>query len=109
MDTNKVLILARKNLGGAMESSARLCLADAIALTITGDYEAAKRRALETDDVYRYTLACLLLAEAHVALGRIKMMHDWDFAGADAIRAALKAQGVELIDKPGGLTEWLRG
>ena len=31
-----------------------------------------------------------------------------DFAGADAIRAALKAQGVELIDKPGGLTEWLR-
>ena len=32
-----------------------------------------------------------------------------DFAGADAIRAALKAQGVELIDKPGGLTEWLRG
>lgn len=48
MDTNKVLILARKNIGGAMESSARLCLADVIALTITGDYEAAKRRALDS-------------------------------------------------------------
>jgi cysteinyl-tRNA synthetase len=32
-----------------------------------------------------------------------------DYAGADAIRAALQAQGIELIDKPGGLTEWLRG
>ncbi len=32
-----------------------------------------------------------------------------DFARADAIRAALRAQGIELIDRPGGLTEWLRG
>jgi len=31
-----------------------------------------------------------------------------DFAAADAIREALKAQGIELIDKPGGITEWLR-
>ena len=31
-----------------------------------------------------------------------------DFATADGIREALKAQGIELIDKPGGLTEWLR-
>ena len=31
-----------------------------------------------------------------------------DFATADRIRDELKAQGVELIDKPGGLTEWLR-
>ena len=31
-----------------------------------------------------------------------------DFATADAIRESLKAQGIELIDKPGGLTEWLR-
>ena len=31
-----------------------------------------------------------------------------DFAAADAIRAALKAQGIELIDQPGGVTEWLR-
>jgi cysteinyl-tRNA synthetase len=32
-----------------------------------------------------------------------------DFATADAIRAKLQTQGIELIDKPGGVTEWLRG
>ena len=31
-----------------------------------------------------------------------------DFARADAIRAALRDQGIELIDRPGGITEWLR-
>lgn len=31
-----------------------------------------------------------------------------DFARADQIRADLKAQGIELVDKPGGVTEWLR-
>ena len=31
-----------------------------------------------------------------------------DFATADRIRAELKAQGIELIDKPGAVTEWLR-
>ena len=31
-----------------------------------------------------------------------------DFARADQIRAELKDQGIELIDKPGGVTEWLR-
>ena len=31
-----------------------------------------------------------------------------DFAAADRIRDELKAQGIELIDKPGSLTEWLR-
>jgi cysteinyl-tRNA synthetase len=30
-----------------------------------------------------------------------------DFATADQIRNQLKAQGIELIDKPGGVTEWL--
>ncbi|MEX0588964.1 MAG: cysteine--tRNA ligase, partial [Cyanobium sp.] len=32
-----------------------------------------------------------------------------NFTEADRIRNALKAQGIELIDRPGGITEWLRG
>jgi cysteinyl-tRNA synthetase len=31
-----------------------------------------------------------------------------DFATADQIRDELRAQGIELIDRPGGSTEWLR-
>jgi len=31
-----------------------------------------------------------------------------DFATADAIRAQLLELGIELIDKPGGVTDWLR-
>jgi cysteinyl-tRNA synthetase len=31
-----------------------------------------------------------------------------NFAEADRIRDTLKAQGIELIDRPGGITEWLR-
>ena len=31
-----------------------------------------------------------------------------DFATADRIRGQLADQGIELIDKPGGITEWLR-
>ncbi|MCP9782819.1 cysteine--tRNA ligase [Cyanobium sp. WKJ7-Wakatipu] len=32
-----------------------------------------------------------------------------DFPAADSIRDGLRAQGIELIDRPGGITEWLRG
>jgi cysteinyl-tRNA synthetase len=31
-----------------------------------------------------------------------------NYGEADQIRASLLDQGIELIDKPGGLTEWLR-
>ena len=31
-----------------------------------------------------------------------------NFAEADRIRAELSDQGIELIDKPGGITEWRR-
>ena len=34
---------------------------------------------------------------------------DKDFPAADGIRDGLRAQGIELIDRPGGITEWLRG
>jgi cysteinyl-tRNA synthetase len=32
-----------------------------------------------------------------------------DFATADRLREQLRTQGIELIDRPGGVTEWLRG
>jgi cysteinyl-tRNA synthetase len=32
-----------------------------------------------------------------------------DFATADRLRDELRAQGIELVDKPGGITVWLRG
>ncbi|MCP9797717.1 DALR domain-containing protein, partial [Cyanobium sp. Lug-B] len=32
-----------------------------------------------------------------------------DFATADRIRAELAAEGIELIDRPGGVTDWVRG
>ena len=31
-----------------------------------------------------------------------------DYGEADRIRAELTAEGVELIDKPGGVTDWIR-
>jgi len=31
-----------------------------------------------------------------------------DFNEADRIRDQLRAQGIELIDKPGGSTDWIR-
>ena len=48
MNTNQVLILARKHLGGEMESSARVCLSDAVQLYAEGNLDAAKSRALKS-------------------------------------------------------------
>jgi hypothetical protein len=49
MTVLQILALARKHLGaGSMESSARLCLADAVALADAGDLGAAKSRALRS-------------------------------------------------------------
>jgi len=48
MTLSQVLAVARKHLGGEMESSARLCLADAIRAEDAFDYEAARRAALKS-------------------------------------------------------------
>lgn len=48
MTLPSLLALARKHLGGAMESSARLCLADAIEASNRGDFEVAIARALKS-------------------------------------------------------------
>lgn len=48
MNTSQILALARKHIGGDMESSARLCLADAVKLYDTGDLKYARARALRS-------------------------------------------------------------
>lgn len=48
MNTNDVIALARKNLGGEMQSSAKLCLSDAEELQRRGDDDAAKTRAIKS-------------------------------------------------------------
>lgn len=49
MTVQQVIALARKHLGcGSMESSARLCLSDAVSLHDAGDLSAAKNRALRS-------------------------------------------------------------
>ena len=49
MTTDKVMALARKHLGkGNMESSARLCMADAVHLQERGLLEYARKRALKS-------------------------------------------------------------
>lgn len=45
---DKVLVLARKNLGGTMESSARACLSDAISAMNGGNHDMALRYALRS-------------------------------------------------------------
>lgn len=49
MNIDDVLVIARKHLGkGVMDSSARLCLEDAIQLVEAGNFEAARTRALKS-------------------------------------------------------------
>lgn len=48
MQANQAIILARKHLGGDMESSARFCLADAIRLYDEGKYDYAKQWAIRS-------------------------------------------------------------
>lgn len=50
MSPNQVIVLARKHVGNgaAMESSARLCLADAVKLYDDGKHDDAKVRALKS-------------------------------------------------------------
>jgi hypothetical protein len=56
MTTDQIFVAARKYLGGAMESSARLCLADAIRLFDEEDRVAARQRAI---DSLRYSVGIL--------------------------------------------------
>ena len=50
MNTDEVIALARKNVGAnrANESSARLCLEDAVNLYNKADFEHAKKRAIDS-------------------------------------------------------------
>jgi hypothetical protein len=48
MTTDQILALARKHLGGDMETSARLCLHDAVNLKNKGDMTYCRKRALDS-------------------------------------------------------------
>ena len=49
-------------------------------------------------------------AEIHSAIvARQKAKANGDFVKADQIRDELKGIGIELIDKPGGKTDWIKG
>lgn len=48
MNLEPVIVAARKHLGGKMESSARLCLEDAIRHRDAGQWELAASRALKS-------------------------------------------------------------
>lgn len=48
MNTSQIIAKARAHLGGAMESSARLALADAVKLEAVGELKCARKRALDS-------------------------------------------------------------
>ena len=56
MTLHQIIILARKHVhNGAMQSSAELCLSDALRLHEAGDWTNAKARALKSLD---YSIGC---------------------------------------------------
>ncbi|MCT0223624.1 cysteine--tRNA ligase [Synechococcus sp. CS-1328] len=67
-----------------------------------GTSEAATKAGKTADDTADDTAILERIAERQAAKAAR------DFASADRIRAELKQQGVELIDKPGGVTDWIR-
>lgn len=48
MTTQEIIQTVRKHLGGPMESSARVCLADAIKLYDNGELSLARQRAIKS-------------------------------------------------------------
>ncbi len=65
---------------------------------------------LAAEDAMPAALGNVLAAEAIEALveKRKAAKAARDFAEADRIRAELRDEGVELVDKPGGITVWIR-
>jgi cysteinyl-tRNA synthetase len=69
------------------------------------------RRAIEEAVAGQGVTSDALMPEAEIEaliVARAEAKKAKNFAGADQIRATLKAAGVELDDKPGGLTQWRR-
>jgi cysteinyl-tRNA synthetase len=69
------------------------------------------RRAIEEAVAGQGAASDALMPEAEIEaliVARAEAKKAKNFAGADQIRATLKAAGVELDDKPGGLTQWRR-
>ena len=69
------------------------------------------RRAIEQATAGQESSSGELMSEAEIEaliVARAEAKKAKNFAGADQIRATLNAAGVELDDKPGGLTQWRR-
>lgn len=69
------------------------------------------RRAIEEASAGQGAVGGALMSESEIEAliaARAEAKRAKNFAGADQIRATLKAAGIELDDKPGGLTQWRR-
>ncbi|MEX0588555.1 MAG: cysteine--tRNA ligase [Cyanobium sp.] len=83
----------------ALAAQGKLLLELAGVLGLNGEVEAAAPTPGSPDDAH---------IQAQIE-ARLAAKADRNFEEADRIRNILKAQGIELIDRPGGVTEWLRG